>query len=86
MNKPILRENYKVIRRKFDSLVRRAKRHWRNKAGDDLDTALGGDQRRFWCQLKKHTGLGKKKSSTLPMEVLDGQSCDKQGRSGREMA
>ena len=23
--------------------------------------------------LKKHTGLGKKKSSTIPMEVLDGQ-------------
>ena len=34
---------------------------------------LWGDQRRFWCQLKKHTGLGKKKSSTIPMEVLDGQ-------------
>ena len=62
-----------IIFPKFDSLVQRAKRRWCNKVGDDLDTALGGDQRRFWCQLKKHTGLGKKKSSTIPVEVLDGQ-------------
>jgi len=73
INRPILRENYKATRRKFDSLVRRAKRRWCNMAGEDLDTALLGNQQGFWHKLKRHTGLGRKKSSAIPMEVLDGQ-------------
>ena len=73
INRPILWENYKVARRKFDSLVRRAKRCWCNMPGEDLDTALLGNQQGFWHKMKRHTGLGRKKSSVIPMEVLDGQ-------------
>ena len=73
ITRPLLRAQYREVRRKFDSLVRKTKRKWSNKTWGLLDSSLLGGPQTFWKQLRKHTGLGKKKSPIIPMEVIDGQ-------------
>ena len=59
--------------KKVDSLVRKTKRKWSNRTWEFLDSLLLGGPQTFWNQLRKHTGLGKKRSPKIPMEVIDGQ-------------
>ena len=73
ITRQLLRAQYREVRRKFDSLVRKTKRKWSNKTWGLLDSSLLGGPQTFWKQLRKHTGLGKKKSPMIPMEVIDGQ-------------
>ena len=73
LTRPLLRTEYQQLRRKFDSFVRKTKRKWLNRTWEFLDSSLLGDPQTFWNQLRKHTGLGKKRSPKIPMEFIDGQ-------------
>ena len=73
ITRPLLRAEYQQLRQKFDSLVRKTKRKWSNRTWEFLDSSLQGGPQTFWNQLRKHTGLGKKRSPKIPMEVIDGQ-------------